>query len=105
MPRVNTRESRNLIATCSPFTSNGAITGYQDQAAYVVRSYATPLLVINQDEQTAYFNDTRYSVTTSRHQTECRMALVELERNGYQIEVVDNREEFETLTGYQVTRY
>lgn len=105
MPRVNTRETRNLIATCSPFTSNGAITGYQDQRNFVVRSYATPILVINQDELIAYFNDTRYSVTTSRHQTECRMALSELERDGYEIQLVQNREEFETLTGYQVTRY
>ena len=105
MPRVNTRESRNQIACLTPFTSNGAITGYQDQGNYVVRSYATPIMVINQGERIAYYNDTRYSVTTSRHQTECRMALDELERDGYQIERIDDRQEFETLTGYQVTRY
>ena len=105
MPRVNTRECAAMISTRTPFTSHGAISGAQDRENYVVRSYSTPILVINQDERRAYFNGAKYSVTTSKHQTQCAIATTQLGFSGWEVIGVTDTEEFETLTGYRVARY
>ena len=105
MPRVNTREASPLIATRTPFTSHGAITGVQDRENYVVRSYHVPILIIDTAARTATINESKYSRTTSTHQTQARLALSEFRELGYQIQHAYEQEEFETLTGYCVARY
>jgi len=99
MPRINTRDADEFIASLKPFTSNGAISAdWDDQGAYVVKSYSTAIAVLYRDEQRAILNSAKYSATTSRHQHEARVGVSRL---GYRIQEETTPENFEILTGHR----
>jgi len=99
MPRINTRHADEYISQLKPFTSNGAISADFDQrGAYVVKSYGTAIAVIYPDQARAIINGAKYSVTTSKHQTEVRQGTSKL---GYAVETIDNPDTFTALTGHR----
>ena len=99
MPRINTRHADEFIAELKPFTSNGAISADFDSAGnYVVKSYATAIAVIYPDTQTAILNGAKYSVTTSKHQTEARTGVSRL---GFAEVELTNPDEFTEATGHR----
>jgi hypothetical protein len=99
MPRINTRQADEFIAALQPFTSNGAISAdWDEQGAYVVKSYSTAIAVIYPDEQRATLNAVRYSSTTSKHQGEARHGVRAL---GYVITEETDPAAFEIKTGHR----
>lgn len=99
MPRINTRHADQFIAELKPFTSNGAISADFDGAGnYVVKSYATAIAVIYPDTQTAILNGAKYSVTTSKHQTEARSGVSRL---GFAEVELNDPDEFTKATGHR----
>jgi hypothetical protein len=99
MPRINTRNAYELISELRPFTSNGAISADFDQAGnYVVRSYSTAIAVLYPEENRAVMNEARYSVTTSKHQTQTRIGISRL---GYAVTDQDDPAAFEIETGHR----
>ncbi len=99
MPRINTRNAYELIGELQPFTSNGAISADFDQAGnYVVRSYSTAIAVLYPDEARAVMNEAKYSVTTSKHQTQARIGI---DRLGYVMTKQEDPAAFEIATGHR----
>jgi hypothetical protein len=99
--RISTKDGSSAIQDLQAFSSNGALSGQFDrEGAYIVRSYNTPILIVSPDGRTAYLNEVRYSVTTSKHQGIARSGVAKME--SVQIERLDDPEEFETRTGYRV---
>jgi|694.fasta_scaffold48789_11 hypothetical protein len=99
MPRINTRDAGEYVASLQPFTSNGAIRGdWDDNGAFVVWSYASAIAAIYPNEQRATINAAKYSVTTSKHQHETRNGLAKL---GYTIQEETDPAAFEIKTGYR----
>jgi hypothetical protein len=99
MPRINTRDADEFIASLKPFTSNGAISAdWDEQGAYVVKSYSTAIAVLYPDEQRAILNRAKYSVTTSKHQGEARHGVRTL---GYVITEETDPAAFEISTGHR----
>lgn len=99
MPRINTRDAGEYVASLQPFTSNGAISAEFDEAGnYVVKSYSTAIAVLYPDEQRATLNTAKYSVTTSKHQGEALHGAMTL---GYTIEKEEDPAAFEIATGYR----
>jgi hypothetical protein len=56
-----------------PFQS-GAMRGYWVGDSYMVSSYAVTIGAINRDGAILYYNATKYSATTSAHQSALRKA-------------------------------
>lgn len=99
MPRINTRQADTYIAELRPFTSNGAISAdFDTEGNYVVKSYATAIAVIYPEQSRAVINGAKYSVTTSKHQTEVRQGVSQL---GYATETIDNPDTFTQVTGHR----
>lgn len=99
MPRINTRHADEYISQLKPFTSNGAISAdFDQQGAYVVKSYSTAIAVIYPDQARAIINGAKYSVTTSKHQTEVRQGVSAL---GFVSETIDNPDAFTEATGHR----
>ena len=99
MPRINTRQADQFIAELKPFTSNGAISAdFDQQGNYVVKSYSTAIAVIYPNQSRAVINGVKYSVTTSRHQTEARQGVSAL---GFISETIDNPDAFTEATGHR----
>jgi hypothetical protein len=99
MPRINTRDAGEYVASLQPFTSNGAIRGdWDENGAFVVWSYASAIAAIYPDEQRATINAAKYSVTTSKHQHETRNGLAKL---GYAITEETDPAAFEISTGHR----
>lgn len=102
MPRVNTREAHLFIAELQPFSSNGAIYGEFDKLGdYVVKSYTTPIFIYQTQTGKAFVNCERYSNTTSKHQSQVRLAVGKMD-NITALEYLHEKEEFERLTGYHI---
>lgn len=99
MPRINTRHADKFIAELKPFTSNGAISAdFDGEGNYVVKSYSTAIAVLYPETRTAILNSAKYSVTTSKHQTEARHGVNSL---GFARLEFDNPEAFTEATGYR----
>lgn len=99
MPRINTRQADQYIAELKPFTSNGAISAdFDGEGNYVVKSYSTAIAVLYPEKQTAILNGARYSVTTTKHQTEARIGVSSL---GFASVEIDDPEAFTEATGYR----
>ena len=98
MPRINTRHAHQLIEELKPFTSNGAISAEMDGAAYVVRSYATAIAVIYPNKGEAVLNGAKYSVTTTKHQTQAARGVAAL---GYAVTELDDPQAFTEVTGHR----
>jgi hypothetical protein len=99
MPRINTRDADEFIGSLKPFTSNGAISGdWDEQGAYVVKSYSTAIAVLYPDEARAVMNEAKYSVTTSKHQTQARIGIGRL---GYVMTKQEDAAAFEIATGHR----
>lgn len=78
---ITTRNAYLAIRACRPFKA-GALRGYFDPAAgtYVVKSYAATIAEHRYGEGWTV-NDEKYSVTTSRHQHQVRLALSDYNRS------------------------
>lgn len=75
MPRVSTRQASEQIRNLQPFTTNGSLRGEWQGSAYVVTSYSTAIAHIDPSEGVALLNGEKYSVTTSKHQSQTRLGV------------------------------
>jgi len=69
----NYRTIATKLANREPFNGN-SLRAYWSGSDYRVVSYSTMIAAYLADESKTYFNDTKYSVTTSRHQNLIRRA-------------------------------
>lgn len=81
MARVTTRQASEQIRNLQPFTTNGSLRGDWANGAYVVTSYSTAIAYIDPSEGVALLNGQKYSVTTSRHQSQTRLGVHYLAQN------------------------
>lgn len=99
MPRINTRDAGEYVASLQPFTSNGAISADFDTAGnYVVKSYSAAIAVLYPQDNRAILNTARYSVTTSKHQQQARIGAA---KQGAAICEIDDPLVFEQTTGHR----
>ena len=90
---------QHYLLPTKPFTSNGAISAdFDEEGNYVVKSYSTAIAVLYPETRTAILNSAKYSVTTSKHQTEARQGVSSL---GFARLEFDNPEAFTEATGYR----
>jgi hypothetical protein len=75
MARISTRQASEKIRNLQPFTTNGSLRGDWQNGAYVVTSYSTAIAHIDPSEGVALLNGEKYSVTTSRHQSQTRLGV------------------------------
>jgi hypothetical protein len=75
MARISTRQASEKIRNLEAFTTNGSLRGEWQGGAYVVTSYSTAIAHIDPSEGVALLNGQKYSVTTSRHQTQARIGV------------------------------
>jgi hypothetical protein len=75
MARITTGEASKKIRNLEAFTTNGSLRGEWQGGAYVVTSYSTAIAHIDPSEGVALLNGQKYSVTTSRHQTQARIGV------------------------------
>lgn len=75
MARITTRQASEKIRNLQPFTTNGSLRGDWQGNAYVVTSYSTAIAHIDPSEGVALLNGQRYSVTTSKHQSQTRLGV------------------------------
>lgn len=90
--RANAKESIEIMKCEAPFrNSTGTMTGdtaFDDKGyVYIVKSYGVPIATVRHEEYTAidgrkqytrevWITPTKYSVTTSKHTTYAKRALV-----------------------------
>ena len=99
MPRINTREAADYVAQLQPFTSNGAISGDWWEDNYVVKSYSTAIAVLYPEQQRAVINWSKYSATTSKHQSLAARGIGRL--LDWEVVKTDNPDTFTELTGHR----
>jgi ABC-type lipopolysaccharide export system ATPase subunit len=75
MARISTRQASEKIRNLEAFTTNGSLRGDWQGGAYVVTSYSTAIAYIDPTEGVALLNGEKYSVTTSKHQTQARLGV------------------------------
>ena len=75
MARISTRQASEKIRNLQPFTTNGSLRGDWQGSAYVVTSYSTAIAYIDPSEGVALLNGQKYSVTTSKHQSQTRLGV------------------------------
>jgi hypothetical protein len=76
--RYTTREIRIPIAQAKAFTSSGAVKGEwlnPEKTILGIYSYQTLMAVILKETGKALVNRNRYSVTTSKHQSNIRLGI------------------------------
>lgn len=79
MQTMTTRNASNAIRNLESFSTGGAMRGYRYPSTYVVHSYETMICEAypNDARKIAFFNNAKYSVTTSRHQNEIKRGLLD----------------------------
>lgn len=72
MPKTSNRNARKLIQGLIPFSANN-VFAENAGALYVVYSYGHhfPMYVFNRNSKEWIKNSDKYSVTTSKHQSQC----------------------------------
>ena len=90
MPRIAQRDASQYLARLADFQGNGSLRGAMEYArpAYVVWSYATPILAIDTDARRIIHNTRRYSVTTSKQQSYLTNGTAALLADGYTLQQV-----------------
>ena len=72
--KANYRTIPSLLAERKPFKAN-TMSAKIEGNEYVIYSYSTPIAWVDLDSGDKTFNETRYSVTTSRQQNLCKAYL------------------------------
>jgi hypothetical protein len=75
MARISTQQASEKIRNLEAFTTNGSLRGDWQGSAYVVTSYSTAIAYIDPSEGVALLNGQKYSVTTSKHQSQTRLGV------------------------------
>jgi hypothetical protein len=78
MLTTTTRNASTAISQLESFDTGGALRGYRYPSTYVIHSYETMICEAYPDDarKIAFFNNAKYSVTTSRHQNEVKRGLL-----------------------------
>lgn len=78
MISTTTRNAHQAISALESFSTGGALEGFSDPSTYRVYSYDTMICEAypNDPRKIAFVNNSRYSVTTSRHQNTTKQALL-----------------------------
>jgi len=78
MTTTTTRNASTAIRQLESFSTGGALEGFSDPSVYRVYSYQTMICEAypNDARKIAFFNNAKYSVTTSRHQNEVKRGLL-----------------------------
>ena len=82
MPKVSTRQAQQEIKNLASFTSHGALRGESDpefSSVYTLWSYNTVIAEAYVDDARKYalMDNSKYSVTTSRHQNIIKRGLLD----------------------------
>lgn len=95
MPRIAQRDASQYLARLADFQGNGSLRGQMDtwRPAYVVYSYATPILAIDTEARHIIHNTRRYSVTTSKQQSYLTNGTAALLADGYTLQQVHGEAE------------
>ena len=62
------KQIRSKMLYLEPFHGNSACGFFNSEGSYIVRSYNTDILRLDPNTQTIYFDNSYYSVTTSKLQ-------------------------------------
>lgn len=95
--RYNTRRAADAIIRGEAFTTNGNLYGVELAGGLAIYSYAEPIAFFDSEKKRTHLNTYTYSNTTSRHQTQTRIAATRLEAEGWDTDVW-NPEDFEEVT-------
>ncbi len=76
--QTTTRTASTAISQLESFSTGGALEGFREPSIYRVYSYQTMICEAypNDPRKIAFFNNAKYSVTTSRHQNEIKRGLL-----------------------------
>ena len=100
MPRVNTKQAKELLEMEAPFTTNGSLSAVEVSGNYLVLSYGTAIGYVDHDSGVTYLNTAQYSATTSKHQRIAKEALtLTAVVDGYLVEEISDPVSFENETG------
>lgn len=106
MPRIAHRNAGAYVARLKPFEGNGSLRAVRHYSGhYVVYSYSTPILAVDQDNKVVLVNRAKYSTTTSKQQTYTFTHLSALQSAGYTIRNVDGARELEDALGQPVATW
>ena len=106
MPRIAQNKAGQYVSNLEPFEGHGSLKAVRDyEGAYVVYSYNTPILLVDDEVKRAYVNRAKYSVTTSKQQTYTFSGVPILAARGYEIINTDGARELESPSGYGVAPY
>ncbi len=76
MGYANYKDVKTAIASAEPFNHGYSMTGTRFVDEYVVRSYETPILILNLTTGAYWLNEGHYSQVTARQQNITRRAIV-----------------------------
>lgn len=96
MTKTTTRNASRAISNLESFSTGGAMEGFSDTSTYRVYSYATMICEAypNDPRKIAFFDNAKYSVTTSRHQNEIKRGLLDA---GFELLYYYNWQQFLSL--------
>lgn len=72
MKKISNRQAREYVINTIPFQGNNLRGEEKFAGIYVVYSYQMPILICILASGQWYENATKYSVTTSKHASQCR---------------------------------
>ena len=104
MITTTTRGAHNAVSTLSSFTTGGALRGSRHTNTYAVHSYEALIAEVypNDPRKLAFFDNRKYSVTTSRHQNLVKRALLDA---GYELIYHYNWQQFlDNVASYEPTK-
>jgi hypothetical protein len=76
MKRTSNNQARQLVETGQEFNGNNTYARYTSDNCYVVYSYGSHFPMYIRFDGIWYGNDDKYSVSTSRHQSQLRPSHV-----------------------------
>lgn len=104
MIETTTRSADTAIKALESFSTNGALKGTRNPSTYLVHSYEALIAEVypNDPRKLAFFDNRKYSVTTSRHQNLAKRALLDA---GYELIYHYNWQQFlSNIEEYQPTK-
>lgn len=106
MPRIAQRHAGGHVARIATFDGHGSLRATRHYSGhYVVYSYSTPILAIDEARRLVIVNRAKYSVTTSKQQTYTFSGVASLQRDGYSVVNVESARELEDALGQDVATW
>ena len=72
---ITQKQVASYLASKKPFQASNIFATINERGEYVVYSYQTVILTVNEDGTISYFDEAFYSATTSKLQNKIRKAF------------------------------